>query len=110
MRTLAATFLAQIAILTVGAVSPFGGKVYLPSPRRYVAAWLLWFVLGIIAAFGPNAARLTGRFAGLVVLGTLLSKTIGRKAVAFLDTTASAFPAGAMAPSGNLFSPTGATG
>jgi hypothetical protein len=115
VKLLAATFLAQLAILTVGAVDPFGGKVYLPSPRRYVATWLLWFVLGLLSVLGDGVKKAAGRLAALVVLATLLSETIGKKAVTFLDGVASAFPAeqpsdiaSSIAPGGNLFTPKGA--
>jgi len=101
MKLLAATFLAQLAVLTVGAGAELrAGR--LPSPRRFVAAWLLWFVLGIAAAFGPNVSRAAGRLAALVVLLTLLSKTIGRQAIGFLDSAASLFNAGAQPAPANL--------
>lgn len=88
MKILAITFIAALALRTLGALDPFGGKVYLPSPRGYVATWLLWFVLGLAAAVGPRASRLAGQLSALVVLTMLVTGSSGRKLVSFLNASA----------------------
>ena len=93
MKTLAATFVAMCFVDTIGALDPFGGKVYLPSPRTYVATWLLWGCLGILAGFGARASRLAGRIAAVVLLTAAVVGPFGSKAVGFLSATAGAFPA-----------------
>lgn len=83
-KTLATTMVAALAVEAVGATAPFAGKVYLPAPRTFLAVWLLWFILGLVAAVGPNAARLAGHFS-LLVLGTMaIVGPFGKKAIRFL--------------------------
>ena len=93
MTALAATFVGMLFVDTIGAVDPFGGKVYLPSPRVYLATFLLWGMLGFMAGFGPRASRLAGRLGSLTLLTAMVVGPFGPKAVAFLNGTASAFPA-----------------
>lgn len=90
MKALAATFLAKIFVDTIGAIDPFGGKVYLPSPARYMATFLLWGILGIVAGFGPNAARVAGRIGAVTLLAAAVLGPFGAKAVGFLETVAHA--------------------
>jgi hypothetical protein len=87
MKTLAATFMALLFVDTIGALSPFGGKVYLPSPRKYLATFLLFGLLGLVAGFGERASKLSGRI-GAVVLLTAVVGTFGKKTLAFLEATA----------------------
>lgn len=93
MKTLAATFLAKLFIDTLGAIDPFGAKVYLPSPRRYVATFTLWGILGLISGFGDGASRLAGRLAAVVLLTATVLGPAGPKIVTFLNGAAEAFPA-----------------
>lgn len=87
MKALAATFLAMIFVDTIGALDPFGGKVYMPAPRAYAATGLLWGILGIVSGFGPSAARLSGRIASVVLLTAAVIGPFGRKAVGFVTAT-----------------------
>jgi hypothetical protein len=92
MKSLAATFVAMLFVDTIGAVDPFGGKVYLPSPRNYLATFLLWGLLGLMAGFGDNAARLAGRISALVLLTAAVIGPFGKKAVAFVEGVAGGYP------------------
>ena len=85
MRLLATTFFAMLLVDTIGAVDPFGGKVYLPSPRQYLATFLLWTIFGIGAGFGPNASRYVGRLSVVVLMTAAFVGPFGRKAVRFLN-------------------------
>jgi hypothetical protein len=93
VKSLAATFLAMLFVDTIGAVDPFGGRVYLPSPRVYLATFLLWGVLGIAAGFGDNAARVAGRLSSVVLLTAAVVGPFGKKAIGFLEAATRSFPA-----------------
>lgn len=93
MKALAASFLAMIFVDTIGALDPFGGKVYLPAPRAYVATFLLWGLLGIVAGFGDHASRLAGRVGAVVLLTSAVVGPFGKKAIAFISGVSAAFPA-----------------
>lgn len=89
MKSLAASFVAMLFVDTIGAIDPFGpGKVFLPSPRRYLATFLLWGLLGIVSGFGPNAARVSGRLAGVVLLAAAVLGPFGKKFLAFVQGAA----------------------
>lgn len=88
MNVLASTFLAKLFVDTIGSLDPFGGKVYLPSPRAYLATLLLWGLLGVVAGFGQGAARLAGRLALLVLLTAAVLGPFGKKFVSFLEAAA----------------------
>jgi hypothetical protein len=87
-RVLGATMSGALAVQTIAAVAPFGGGVYLPPPRVYVAIWTLWGLLGLVAGLGARAERLAGRFSLLVLLSMAVLGPFGRKAVTFIDTVA----------------------
>jgi hypothetical protein len=60
-KALAAQLLAALGIATIGA-----GKF--PPPHRYTGIFLLFFVLGVIANFGAQVARVAAALGGLVVV------------------------------------------
>lgn len=92
-KLLATTLVAALAVETIGAVDPFGpGKVYLPAPRRYLATWLLWFVLGLASATGAAGTRLAGHLSLLVLLTMVVIGPFGRKVIGFLDSAGRFFP------------------
>jgi hypothetical protein len=93
VKALAATFLAMLFVDTIGAIDPYKGRVYLPSPRVYVATFLLWGVLGVVAGFGEHASRLAGRIGAVVLLVATVIGPFGKKAVGFVNATSKAFPA-----------------
>lgn len=93
MKTLASTFTAMLFVDTIGAVDPFGGKVYLPSPRQYLATFLLWGIFGLMAGFGSRAARLAGRLSALTLLTAAVVGPFGGKAIRFLEGSTAFFPA-----------------
>jgi hypothetical protein len=93
VKTLASTFMAMLFVDTIGAVSPFGGKVYLPSPRQYLATFLLWGIYGVLAGFGDRTARLAGRLSVVTLITAAVVGPFGRKAVAFLEGSTAFFPA-----------------
>ena len=92
-RLLGTTFTAALAVQTIGAIDPAGGPVALPSPRRYVATFVVWFVLGLAADFGGRAARAAATFSGLVLLTMLVVGPFGRKALTFLQGVSSRYQA-----------------
>lgn len=92
MKTLAATFLAKLFVDTIGAIDPFGGRIYLPAPARYLATFLLWGVLGIASGFGPNASRVAGRLSAVVLLAAMVLGPFGAKAISFLKTASALYP------------------
>jgi hypothetical protein len=95
MKSLAASFLAMLFVDTIGAVDPFAGTpTYLPSPRSYLATFLLWGLLGLVAGFGDSAARLAGRTGAVVLLTAAVIGPFGRKAVGFVEGVATATSGG----------------
>lgn len=98
-KLLAATHTAALAVATIGAVAPFSSNIYLPSPRRYVAIWTVWFVLGLVAKMGARAGQIAGRFSLLLLLTMLVAGPFGTKAVNFLNLVAKLFPAQEVASS-----------
>jgi peptidoglycan/LPS O-acetylase OafA/YrhL len=92
-RRLGATLLAAIALETIGAVDPFTGRSQMPSPARYVATIVLWFVLGLAAQLGERMARVAGQLATLIVLTMAVLGPFGKRAVDFLNRVATTFPA-----------------
>ena len=92
-QRLGATLLAAIAVETIGAVDPFHGRSQMPSPRRYIATILLWFVLGLVAQIGERAARMAGQLAALIVVTMTVLGPFGARAVRFLNQAAHTFPA-----------------
>lgn len=90
MKSLAASFVAMLFVDTLGGVDPFGkhSKVpsFLPSPRHYLATFLLWGLLGLVAGFGPNAARLAGRIGLVVLITAAVVGPFGKRAVGFIET------------------------
>lgn len=81
-KMLGGTFLAAIATATIGQTR--GG---LPSPRRYAAIVLLWFVFGLVAELGRQPARFVGALAALVTLAMAMG-TAGKRALGWLGATA----------------------
>ncbi len=82
-KLLGSTLTAALAVETVGAIDPYAGRVYLPSPRTYLATWIVWFVLGVIASAGGRTARTAGQFS-IVVLLTMMMGPFGQKAIALV--------------------------
>ena len=91
-KVLAVTFVLMIFLDTLGAIQTLG-KVQLPSPRRYLATFLLWGILGLVAGLHPRAARASSQLSILVTLTALVLGQGGRtaaKLTGFLDRTANA--------------------
>lgn len=88
-KLLGTTLTGALAIETIGAIDPFGGQTYLPSPRRYAATWVVWFVLGMIAAAGGKAADMAGQFSVLVLTTMIFVGPFGKKAITFFRGVAS---------------------
>lgn len=68
--------LGSLAIATVGA-----GKF--PPPSRYTGIIVLWFLLGIVAQFGRDAARFCSALSGLVLLAMAMGSA-GQRLLAWL--------------------------
>lgn len=94
MKPLAATFLAMLFVDTIGSFSPFADRpTFLPPPRAYLATFLLWGILGLVAGFGDNAARLAGRISTLVLVTAAVVGPFGKRAVGFIEGATQALPA-----------------
>jgi hypothetical protein len=93
VKQLSATFMAMLFVDTLGAIAPFSRKVYLPSPRMYLATFLLWGIFGLVASVSDAAARVVGRLSLLMLLTATVIGPFGRKAVNFLNATTAFFPA-----------------
>jgi hypothetical protein len=94
-KPLATTLTTALAIDTLGGIDTANGR-YLPAPSRYVATWTLWFVLGLAAGVGPNAARAAWQLSALVLIAKLVvggNGGAGRKVVGFLNQVGNFFPA-----------------
>jgi hypothetical protein len=83
-KVLSSTLLAAIAVQTLDL------RRGLPAPRRYVATFVLWFILGLVAQGGPSAARAASRFSVLVLLA--MSIAVAGKLTGFLDRVGELFP------------------
>lgn len=87
-RGLGAAFTFMLALDTIGAVVGAGtDRPFLPPPRMYLATWVLYAILGIVAGLGPAAARFATRLGWLIVLGALLGN-YGKVFLAAVNATA----------------------
>lgn len=82
MKTLAATFVAMLFVDTIGGIDQ---RHPLPSPRRYLATFLLWGLLGLVVGFGERAARLAGRLSAVVLLTAVVVGPFGKRAVGLIQ-------------------------
>jgi hypothetical protein len=99
VKTLAATFLASMLVQTIAAIDPYGpAPVYLPQPSRYVATWLLWFLMGIGAALSDTLARIVRAMSIVILLTQMVAGGFAKKAIAFFKLVSTNFPATAGAP------------
>lgn len=65
----------MLGLDTLGALAGSGtGEPFLPPPRMYLATWILFALLGLVAGAGPRAARLASRLGWVSVLAALLGK------------------------------------
>ena len=89
-RQLHSAFWLTIAVLTIGAVDmPGKGRRKLPSPRNYVAAIVVYAVLGLISDFGNGkAAAVMG---WVTVLTGMVAGSFGKAVIGFLNTVSSKF-------------------
>jgi len=99
-RLLGTTYVAALAIDTLGAVAPWQpGGASMPKPARLAGTWTLWFLLGLIASAGEGAARLAGRFSVLVLASMVVIGPYGGSVVAAMTKLARLFtPATAPTP------------
>lgn len=109
-RTLAVEFVAFLVLETVAGIRSDG----IPKPSRYVGGTIAFAMLGLLAAFGPEEARLAGAFGGVVLLAILLSPSVEGvpKAVSVARGLASAAGSSAQVPPGTptTVGPPGSTG
>ena len=82
-RVLSSTYLAALAVNTVGAIDPLGGGAQMPSPKAFLATVTVWSVLGLVAGFGASAARASAQLAVLLLLTMVVVGPFGKKVVAF---------------------------
>lgn len=87
LKVLAVTFVGMLFVDTLGAITQ-AGKAQLPSPRRYLATFLLWGILGMVAATSPRAARASAQLALLVLTTAAVAGPFGKRLVGFLNKTA----------------------
>ena len=96
-KVLHTTFWAMVVLNTIGSIDPPGsGGRKMPAPRVYVAAVVLWSILGLVAEAGSNQARLAARLSYLVLATGALIGPFGKKLLGFLEGIATNF---AVAPS-----------
>ncbi len=91
-KTLGAPLTASLFVQTVGAIDPRGGAVTLPSPAQYVATWVVWGVLGLVAGLGDRAARFASQMSVLILTTMVVGGPFGQKAVAFFNSVARLYP------------------
>jgi hypothetical protein len=87
-KKLGTTLMAALAVETIGQL---GGK-QLPAPRQYLATWLLWFVLGLVAGLGERAERFAWQLSALVVLTMMIVGPFGNRLLGFLNGVGRLFP------------------
>lgn len=84
--TLAASLSTALAIETVGSLSPFSDEdSTLPSPRTYLATFVVWWTLALVASFGPASTRAASALGWLVVLVRLVTPPFGPKVIRTID-------------------------
>ena len=74
-KVMGASYLAAVGALTIGYTDA------MPSPRRYVAITLAWWVMGLVSNFGEVPARLMSQLSLLVLLGLFIGRA-GQKGAA----------------------------
>lgn len=85
-RQLHSSFFLMIAVQTIGSIDmPGKGKRKLPSPRAYVAAVIVWAILGLIPG---KAAAIMG---WVTVLTAVVVGPFGKGVLNFFDTIATKF-------------------
>lgn len=85
-RTIQTTWLAMLALQTVGAID---GQHKLPAPRQYVAISVLWGAFFLLADTGLS--RLVARLSVLMLVTASVIGPFGKKLVDFLDTVSQNF-------------------
>lgn len=91
-RVLDATFWSMVVLNTIGSIDPPGsGGRKMPAPRVYVAAVVLWSILGLVAEAGPNQGRVAAKLSYLVLATGALIGPFGKKFLGFLEGVAGNF-------------------
>lgn len=89
-RQLQGSFWLLIAIQTIGAIDmPGKGNRKLPAPRAYVAAIVVWSILGLISDAG--AAKAAAAMGWATVLTGAVVGPFGSVAVGFLNSVGNQF-------------------
>lgn len=85
-RQIQTSFFVMLAVQTIGSIDmPGKGKRKLPSPRAYVAAVVVWAVLGIVPS---KAAAVVG---WVTVLTAIVVGPFSQGVLHFFDTIATKF-------------------
>ena len=85
-RTIIATWLAMLALQSVGSVD---SKHRLPAPRQFVAIGALWGILFLVADTGR--AKLAARFSMLLLLTATVIGPFGLRVIRLLTQVARRF-------------------
>ena len=89
-RQLHGSFFLMLAVQTIGALDmPGKGKRKLPSPRTYVAAIVVWAILGLVSDAG--ASRAAAVMGWVTVLTATVVGPFSKGILNFFDTVSTKF-------------------
>src|SRR5947209_7665153 len=89
-RQLHSAFWLTMAVLTIGAVDmPGKGQRKLPAPRNYVAAIVVYAILGLISDSGNGKAA--AAMGWVTVLTGMVAGPFGKTVIGFMNTISSQF-------------------
>lgn len=93
-ESLQTSFWLMVLIQTIGSVDlPGRGARKMPAPRSYVAIFVTWLVLFVVAGIGAKAERAAAALGWLLVLVGTVIGPFGQTVVDFLRGVSTQFPA-----------------
>ena len=108
-ESLQTSFWVMVFVQTIGSVDmPGRGPRKMPAPRQYVAIFVTWLVLQIVASVGAGAERAAAALGWLLVLVGMVAGPFGSTVTQFFHTVATHFPS-VPQPGSNTSAPTPTT-